>query len=283
MENRYNVIFNGEIKEGADISVVKEKIAVIFKRKNDSTIDDLFTRGNTVIKKNVDHETALKVSAYFDTSGAISVIQPIADAVAVNAPAAAQSPLAVEENKPVEIAESKLPLRRSDDVKKCSFCGKVLKAAEPICPHCSRPQRMSWKCDNCGKQIPNYRDICVCGFRKSAGTVSDTKACPSCGEEIKRAAKKCRFCNHIIDASILADSQGSLDLKEAKNALIYALVGLLCFGIILGPIAIYKSIAALNKIKENPQFRGRNKAIAGIIIGILDILGFLIFVLSKVK
>ena len=61
------------------------------------------------------------------------------------------------------------------------------------------------------------------------------------------------------------------DAPDAKTALILSLVGLFCFGFILGPIAILKARSALQMIRMNPGMRGEGLAIAGMVIGIVDI------------
>lgn len=63
----------------------------------------------------------------------------------------------------------------------------------------------------------------------------------------------------------------TLPCTEARVALIYALVGLLCCGIILEPIAIIKAIRAGNMIAENPRLTGSGMAIAALTIAILGL------------
>ncbi len=57
----------------------------------------------------------------------------------------------------------------------------------------------------------------------------------------------------------------------AKQALIYAIVGLFCCGPILGGIAISKARSAQMIIAGTPGMRGGGMAQAAMIIGILDI------------
>jgi hypothetical protein len=58
---------------------------------------------------------------------------------------------------------------------------------------------------------------------------------------------------------------------EAKHALIYAIVGLLCCGFIFGPIAIVKARSAKAIIAMNPGMKGEGMATAAMVIGIIDI------------
>ncbi len=64
---------------------------------------------------------------------------------------------------------------------------------------------------------------------------------------------------------------GPVDCPLAGEALKYALVGLLCCGIILGPLAIKKGLDAKKMIAMTPGMTGEGKATAAIIVGILDV------------
>jgi hypothetical protein len=66
--------------------------------------------------------------------------------------------------------------------------------------------------------------------------------------------------------------EATLPCKEASNALTYAIVGIFCFGIILGPIAIVKALKAKKILETNPQLTGSGKATAALIIGIVVVI-----------
>ena len=54
----------------------------------------------------------------------------------------------------------------------------------------------------------------------------------------------------------------------AITSMVLGIVGLIVFGIVLGPLAIIFGTIALNRIKENPhRLEGREMATAGIICG----------------
>ena len=66
----------------------------------------------------------------------------------------------------------------------------------------------------------------------------------------------------------------------ALAGFICSIVGLVLFGFILGAVAVVLSAIGLHKIKQDPiNWDGKGLAIAGIIIGFLDIIGWLIFIL----
>lgn len=56
--------------------------------------------------------------------------------------------------------------------------------------------------------------------------------------------------------------------KEAGEALKYAIFGIFCFGIILGPVAISKAASARSRMKADPTLTGEGQATAATILGI---------------
>jgi hypothetical protein len=56
---------------------------------------------------------------------------------------------------------------------------------------------------------------------------------------------------------------------EAGQALKYAIIGIFCFGMILGPVAIVKALKAKRMIEEDPRLSGSGKATAALWIGIV--------------
>jgi hypothetical protein len=57
----------------------------------------------------------------------------------------------------------------------------------------------------------------------------------------------------------------------ARQALIYSIVGLFCFGIVLGPLAISKAKSAKMIIAGTPGMRGEGMAQAALVIGAIDV------------
>jgi len=78
---------------------------------------------------------------------------------------------------------------------------------------------------------------------------------------------------------ILAPSDDPKTNGSALAGFILSLVGLFIFGFILGVLAIIFSAIGLGKIKKDPaKWKGKGMAIAGLIIGIVDIIGWLIVI-----
>ncbi len=102
--------------------------------------------------------------------------------------------------------------------------------------------------------------------------------CESCLVEVKGQ----KYCAECKTAVIKGAGPESTVCKEAKDALTYAIVGLFCFGIILGPVAISKAVKAKKLIQENPRLEGAGKATAAIIIGILATLFSAAMIVAKI-
>jgi hypothetical protein len=95
---------------------------------------------------------------------------------------------------------------------------------------------------------------------------------------------KCRFCGAILDQALLQQDawkgHDAIIDNLASDSLKYSLIGILCFGFILGPMGAYKGYKALSEISETrnlyPAYPGNSsaqgKAIAGLIIGCIVLL-----------
>jgi len=71
-------------------------------------------------------------------------------------------------------------------------------------------------------------------------------------------------------------------LPEANQALTLALIGLVCFGFVLGPIAIVKGTSAKKQIAADPRWDGEGAATAAQIIGAIEILVSVLYVLRLI-
>jgi hypothetical protein len=74
-------------------------------------------------------------------------------------------------------------------------------------------------------------------------------------------------------------AEATTECKEASDALKYALISIVCFGIILAPMALSKASKARKMMAMNPQLTGSGKATAATVIAsvvmVLWVLGLL--------
>jgi hypothetical protein len=75
-QGKYEVIFYGELVEGHDLTTVKKRLADFF-NKDLSKIDEFLSHMPSIIKKNVDLDTALKYRKMLKKAGAICLIKPV--------------------------------------------------------------------------------------------------------------------------------------------------------------------------------------------------------------
>jgi hypothetical protein len=117
-------------------------------------------------------------------------------------------------------------------------------------------------------------------------SVDDTTSCRFCGETIKAIAKKCRFCDSILDEEwgktrIPEYETSSTDrllmpVGRPVTAIIAGYCGLFSFipmfGLPFQIAAIACGIAALKVLKRKPELSGAGRAWFGIIVGVLGLI-----------
>lgn len=93
--------------------------------------------------------------------------------------------------------------------------------------------------------------------------------CGNCLVEIQ-GQKYCASCKTLaVKGPLAAAVEPTIPCKNADQALMLAIIGIFCFGIILEPIAINKALKARGEIRLNPLLKGAGKALAALIIGIV--------------
>ncbi len=94
--------------------------------------------------------------------------------------------------------------------------------------------------------------------------------CPDCLVDIQgqRYCGECKVMALRDGPPPLPEDQ-TRECVEAGQALKYAIIGIFCFGMILGPVAIVKALKAKRMIEEDPRLSGSGKATAALWIGIV--------------
>ena len=121
---------------------------------------------------------------------------------------------------------------------------------------------------------------------------ADRMPCPFCGESIKLAAAKCRFCGKFFDPlrppppSRSPDAVERMLLPVGRSFLAIAsgYLGLLAviplLGALLGLLAIVTGVMAMREIKARPDLSGNGRAIFGIAMGGLSLVVHLFAVVA---
>jgi hypothetical protein len=152
----------------------------------------------------------------------------------------------------------------------------------PVCPHCGTPARGVVHCPMCGADLTSTSLITKAEWERRSqtepalpGSAHGTKACPRCAEEVKLAAVICRFCSYQFDKSVSSGTepaQPAATSGVAIAAFLTSLVGLWFAGIPLG-------IHAQDAIDRSAgRLTGRGFATAGIVLGVLGIIGTAILI-----
>jgi predicted RNA-binding Zn-ribbon protein involved in translation (DUF1610 family) len=189
---------------------------------------------------------------------------PPPPAPAAPAPAAARLPERMRANKAIAghaCPACNVALALGDDAWNCQACGT---------PHHAPCRDQAGQCMADGCSSAAQEAVPVEG--------AEMKACPYCGEQILKAAKKCKHCKEVLSPALRASrdraAKSSPD-RPGKTGLICAIVGLFICGPILGTVAIVYGIQARKKDVD------AGMGTAAIIIGILDLLIFVGVILAN--
>ena len=161
----------------------------------------------------------------------------------------------------------------------CTWCGDLLLLGDDgaICAACESPHHARcWDRENgcngpgcVNRPLQQLKDVAPAGVgvgvtqRVSRPLAPGEMVCPTCGDVVSGG-----FCFRCRNLSAAGDYTGPKEtLPEAKEALKFAIIGIFCFGIVLGPMAIVKGTSAKKAIAQDPRYEGEGMATAAQIIG----------------
>ncbi len=127
--SRYKIVFDGRIVEGHEVEDVKRNLVLSY-RIDPKKVERLFAKRPVVIRKNVDHQTAMKYKRAFERAGAICQILS-------NRSSQGRRQAFVEDRK-----------EASRSIEE----GKVV-----VCPICGFEQKEPLECGQCGIISSKYR------------------------------------------------------------------------------------------------------------------------------
>ena len=128
-EQRYRVIFEGEILEGSQVQEVKRALAQLYKKTEDQ-VEHYFSGKRLTVKKDVDYDTAMKYVKAYERAGAVCRVEELETHTSL------EQPLVLEK-------ETEQPSQQDDLM---------------VCPKCQFEQATSEECVRCGIIISKYSE-----------------------------------------------------------------------------------------------------------------------------
>ena len=160
----------------------------------------------------------------------------------------------------------------------CQWCGGLFMLGDDgaICASCENPYHARcWDkengCNNPGcvnRPLQQLNNVAPVGGGVGVAAAPTRPlspgemVCPTCGDIV--SGSYCFRCRNLSATDYTGPKQ---TLPEAKEALKYAIIGIFCVGMILGPMAIVKGTSAKKAIAMDPRYEGEGMATAAQIIG----------------
>jgi len=126
-----------------------------------------------------------------------------------------------------------------------------------------------------------------CRNHASAEASERCVACaePFCGDCLVEVLgeKYCGSCKIMTVKGPPPIEEGNTPCEAANKALTYSLIGIFCFGVVLGPMAIAKAVEARREIRDDPSLSGLAKANVGLLLGIAVLILWILGMISRAR
>ena len=173
----------------------------------------------------------------------------------------------------------------------CAWCGDLLLLGDDgaICAACESPHHARcWDKENgcngpgcVNRPMQQLKDVSPAGVgvtqRITRPLAQGEMVCPTCGDVVTGG-----FCFRCRNLGAMDYTGPKETLPEAKEALKYAIIGIFCFGFVLGPLAIVKGTSAKKAIAMDPRYEGEGMATAAQIIGGIVCLLSLLYIIGLI-
>jgi hypothetical protein len=190
-------------------------------------------------------------------------------------------------------AVRKLKANLKFEGKACGWCQAALKLGDDaaVCTACEKEHHgRCWEtkagCSTaeCVNAPLRRLDSPVAGAASAVRHVQDLPpglvACPSCRVPFAVGSPICPACRMITSPDGIYHGIKT-NAPGAVQALVYGLVGLVFCGVILGPVALSKASSAKAAMAADPTLGGEGLATAGTVLGIVDIVLFVVYLMIR--
>ena len=142
-EQHFKVVFNGQLLDGFDQEGVRQRFAERF-RAPEQLVERVFGGGAVVIKKDLEHATALRLVELLNGLGMRSKIKEMPSIPSID-----HLSLVVEDD------DDEAPRSERAD----SELAPSTESSRPACPKCGSDQVQSDECQSCGVIVSKYIEI----------------------------------------------------------------------------------------------------------------------------
>jgi hypothetical protein len=192
-------------------------------------------------------------------------------------------------------AARKLKANLKLDGKPCGWCSAPLKLGDDaaVCTSCEREHHSRcWdgkagcstaSCTNAPlKQLKPevVTSMPFSGLPGASALPPGMMACPTCRATLLAGTMVCNVCRAITSPDGIYHGPKT-NAPGAVASLVCGIIGLLICGVVLGPIAISQANNAKRAIENDPTLGGSGLATAGFVLGIIDLVFFVLFVLVR--
>jgi hypothetical protein len=112
------------------------------------------------------------------------------------------------------------------------------------------------------------------------GAAAAAAACPHCKVLLPLGTAVCPACKQVTTPDGIYHGFRR-NCPRAVSALVLGIVGIFVCGVILGIIAIHQSVKAKEEIAADPTMKGEGMATAGLVLGIVALVGWVIFLIVR--
>lgn len=173
-------------------------------------------------------------------------------------------------------------------MKTCPDCGHENDDSHLFCAKCGRKLDDTEQTESSDKQEEKIEEEPVLSQSMPTQPLINNEKmryCPNCGKQVEKNEQSCSYCGEKLFSNtpkpIIIPTEANFAVLISIVGLVYSICGAFTLtGVVLGIIAIYFGSKANDTIKKETIYGGRDRAIAGIVLGSIAIALNVIFLIA---